>query len=523
MYIEYVKGTLKGGCDVRLSQRTVIVGPNESGKSTIVQTAELATKGEVTDMEGRARVRQQAALARLFPSGVSPEAYCQLSDGTQFSWRLEPKGRTSFSLHHEAPMVVEWALQDVQAILAGEPAKVSTWLEGLVVGPLDDDEILKEMPPDFRPATEDLLSRYVGNRNFTTLAKAAKDEARRLRTQATTQEKTVARMLTGLTPPLLDSEREELEQRLEAYGALAGTTTQEAYDAQVARAKQDEVELSRLQAAMRTLRDPPENVLQIVERLSKVKEILADHVKHCGLDVCQVCGREDADQAIRARAGALAQALSQYADQAQLLQTRRKLQDEISSLEATLQERKAALSAAVVETNGEERKALTQKLEADRQARKAWQNATAARHEIQRLRDRADTLSAVAKELVPVGQALLAKRVHLFTERVQALLPGDQVGVDLAAGRLGFKRGPDLHSALSGAEWSRLLLALASVWREGSTPCVLVPEDRAWDRDTLTQTMKALSSVPHMQILLMSTVEPEPVTGWTVISLPARG
>jgi hypothetical protein len=63
-----------------------------------------------------------------------------------------------------------------------------------------------------------------------------------------------------------------------------------------------------------------------------------------------------------------------------------------------------------------------------------------------------------------------------------------------------------------------MLLALASTQEDGSTPCVLIPKDRGWDRDTLEGVMKALSDSP-VQVIIMSTVKPEPVEGWTMVDL----
>jgi len=77
-------------------------------------------------------------------------------------------------------------------------------------------------------------------------------------------------------------------------------------------------------------------------------------------------------------------------------------------------------------------------------------------------------------------------------------------------------RDNKLHSALSGAEESRVLLALASAQEDGSKPCVLIPKDRGWDAATLYRVMEALADSP-VQVIIMSTVEPKPVEGWTLV------
>jgi hypothetical protein len=140
------------------------------------------------------------------------------------------------------------------------------------------------------------------------------------------------------------------------------------------------------------------------------------------------------------------------------------------------------------------------------------------RKEVAASRAHADRLSLVAKELKKAGQAFLDKKKTDFIERVSSFLPeGEAFDVDLGSARMGFDRDGQLHSALSGAEESRMLLALASSQEDGSTPCVLIPKDRGWDRDTLGHVMAALADSP-VQVVIMSTVEPDPVEGWTLVS-----
>jgi len=92
--------------------------------------------------------------------------------------------------------------------------------------------------------------------------------------------------------------------------------------------------------------------------------------------------------------------------------------------------------------------------------------------------------------------------------------------VDLDAGRVGLKRGDVAHTSLSGAELSRVLLAVLSAEEsEGSTPSILEPEDRGWDPDTLSDVMTALTDSPD-QVILMSTVLPaRSPEGWRVIEV----
>jgi hypothetical protein len=75
--------------------------------------------------------------------------------------------------------------------------------------------------------------------------------------------------------------------------------------------------------------------------------------------------------------------------------------------------------------------------------------------------------------------------------------------------RMGFKRGDTLHTALSGAEWARLTMALgcATFKADEKTLAIFTPEERAFDGDTLATVMNALAEAPG-QVILQSPTGP---------------
>ena len=87
----------------------------------------------------------------------------------------------------------------------------------------------------------------------------------------------------------------------------------------------------------------------------------------------------------------------------------------------------------------------------------------------------------------------------------------------------GFRRDGELHTALSGAEWARLTIAVAAAKLRltGHTgPSVLTPKERAWDPATLASAMRALSDAPG-QVLLLSPIKPKGrlPKGWTMVEV----
>ena len=103
------------------------------------------------------------------------------------------------------------------------------------------------------------------------------------------------------------------------------------------------------------------------------------------------------------------------------------------------------------------------------------------------------------------------------------LLPGtDNFDVLLQAGdrdvvQFGLMNGETMHTALSGAEWARVTAAMASAAVPAGQFAVIIPEERAFDPETLKDVMEAMTSCPH-QVIITSPIAPKRAPkGWTVI------
>ena len=520
LYFEKVKSTLKKGCDVQLGQRTVICGANGSGKSTIVQSIELAANGWASDMEGRSRVKQSASIARLFRPGVDKKAEAVLSDGTVFSWSLEDGARPgSFKKPNPVqPFSVDWPVQNLMEILRGDASTVGSWLEKQVVGDLTEEDLLSALPPAVRGVVSDFVKQK-SQIDFIALSKMASQQAKNLRSQATRSENTIEKMTEGVAPPLLESKRKELEELLSAMTAPRQGNTQEDYDRCAAEVQSLVGQYVEKTDQLQRLAPLPVEVSSALERLVTANDLIKQHKHVFGQDECWVCGSE---RSLKLQEAVLADAMK--ALQPQYLESinRQKVQQELSNLQAEMERKAAELKGMeVVEpVNDTERRNIISQIAADDANRKSWANAEAAGKEVEQMRAKADLLSLAGKALDKAGKKFLSQKKQAFEDHVSEYLPeGERLGVDLSSARVGLVRDGHLHSALSGAEWSRVLIALASAQNAGrSTPCVVVPEDRAWDADTLEAVMKALSDAP-VQVIIMSTVTPSPVEGWTCVQL----
>lgn len=528
-YIERVESTLKGGCSVELGPKTILFGPNGGGKSTILQAVELATCGWVSDTEGRDRVKQTHSLARLFPQDGAKYTKCTTSTGEEFSWELEDgaKKGTFKKPVHLKPSSVLWPIQDLQSTLGGDAASVQAWLEKQVFNPSDDDDPLSKLPPTVRPVVSDLIKKK-GKTNFLGLAKEARAEAKALRAQATRSEKTIEAMLDGLAPPLSEKLRQKLQgevwssthgSNVDSCGETVRYVTKEDYD----RKKRKIHELAEQIATFQTaIAQEPSNFDVRVAALMKIKKALSlieQHRESIGEtdSFCWVCGgegKEEHEEELVSALGTLAQTAA-YVDRCVLAKSR------CSVLEGDLAREVEVFKS--LEIKGDSPSPSPQELLfKDDVACRSWKNAEAARKESAHLRAKADLLASAAAALSSAGKEMLAVEKTALESSVNSFLPeGDSFEVDLANARVGLVRDGEMHSALSGAEWNRVLLALACALESGSTLNVLAPGDRAWDRDTLERMMVALSQ-SDAQIIVMSTVKPEPVEGWTLIDLTRR-
>ena len=517
-----VESSLKGGCDVRLGRHSVVVGDNGAGKSTIVQALQLATTGAVSDMEGRENVKLHTSLARLF-STSDRFARAVLSDGTTFEWSMED-GNKEGALKkpkHDAPMTVRWPLQDLSAVLKGDATTVSAWLENRVVGSLTAEELLSVVPPGMRDHVQDFIQ-YERKLDFIALAKKAKSEARKLRMAATKSDSTIESMLEGVAPPMLEVTRKKLESDLAALGEPTEGVTQERYD----EIKGEIVKLAEayVQVAehIADLSDAEPGMISAVKKLEHYIELCDIHARELSGQDCWVCGQGTAEDILTQRVE-LQSTYESLVAASKGFSKRKEFETQAEILQNAMQEKVDYLkSLKIVNREDQDRRSqIVARMTQDAANRRTWENAEANRLQNEQSRARADILTLVAKTLEKAGKRVLSDKKSAFEEAVSAFLPaGETLGVDLDSGRLGLIREGKLHTALSGAEWSRVLLALA-VSQEGDSnlPCVMVPEDRAWDGGTLSKVMESLSGAP-CQIIIMSTVAPEtPVEGWSLVEV----
>jgi hypothetical protein len=161
--------------------------------------------------------------------------------------------------------------------------------------------------------------------------------------------------------------------------------------------------------------------------------------------------------------------------------------------------------------------------------KRSWTNLRSAKDDVKNLGSKAARFEELVVAASDVVDELLKTAHKKFEKAVQAFLPPeDKFTMILVENkkpvcRMGFKRGSILHTALSGAEWARLTLALgcATYKPNESTLAIFTPEERAFDSATLSTVMNALSAAPG-QVLLQSPNFPDTtnlLAGWQIVKL----
>ena len=522
IYAKRVKSPLKGGVDVELGPKTVLVGGNGAGKTAVLQALKLGTRGYVDDQEGKDGVSATAAIARLFPPQAPLVAEVEMSDGTEFSWSSKPRGSgytKPKTTGKERPYKVNYPFHTIKSLLSGDSKKVRSWLEQEVKGELTQAELLKMLPPSQHAVAKEALSIFP-SRSPVELSTNLKDKARNLRAESTRKEKTIGGLTEGVPLPLSDTDVVKLESRVQALWQQSnrpGIMTPAQHEQLRQGISNLADQLAQTEAEIKKLPETAEDEAATLALATKAHRICRDHLAGLGDGLCYVCLRQEADvKGAYARWDTVLGGLEAAASRVRLVQSYEVGRKDIEDLAARYKAAEVVDSSPVLAEHGD----LAARLAAHKGNKRLWQQSEALRLEVATSRATADTFTSLAGTWQKEGEALLKQRKQTFEAGVSKWLPeGESFAVDLAAGRVGIVRNNVVHTSLSGAETSRVMLALLSAQEEGSTPSVLEPEDRGWDPDTLSSVMTALTDSPS-QVILMSTVAPaENVKGWTVVQV----
>ncbi len=520
MYIKKVTGSIKGGVDADLTEKTLIIGSNGAGKSAIVNAVELALVGGASDIEGRAWVQDVKRLKRL---GEFVNVQATLDDETACTFKIKKS-----KAEHQNGVNGSLPYREVREALTGSASKAYKYLLNQCAQGLTLDEVKARIPSDLQglymsvagygnSAVEGLLeAQEVAAKNARDTAKEAKGakEAANLAGQ-------------GLGPLVMESQLKEAKIILDA--------TRQYINEKGIRVKIEQYtnELVEIAARQEVLEGWIRNgqraeagaIPDARERVDALRKVIGYHLEKSS-PTCGVCGGSfDAtvakqsmiqlDAWLQKLAGARANMQTElYQNELRSLKLHREHIEKFF-LEQNLRTDTVSDPGVTLEEAENTYRDVTERLGAHAHHQKLQGHVDALQKRSTSWKALADLLNTLVGDFVDAGMAKFMARVQGF------LADTDVFGIKLTKSdcQVGFIRDGVLTSALSGAEWARLLTAIACACAADGVP-VVIPEERMWDRETLATTMRALTSAP-CQIILTSTEKPKGKlpAGWSLVEV----
>jgi energy-coupling factor transporter ATP-binding protein EcfA2 len=512
-YVNKLESCIKGAVVAQPGRKTLVLGPNGAGKSALVNALEAAGSGKVSDVAGRYLLAKDADLSMLSHADrVWSEAH--LSDGSKAIWELS-KGHRAKRTGPE----IAFPLRGVRDAILGSPETARKWVLEQSGEALRWPEIVALIPMSLQarlsalsdPAGPDSIDEVPAPARIT----GALEEARKRVREANATAKAHRAVTAPPGPPASDEEVAKYEAIIKGWEARGAAPAIDSTREALVVARENAEALAKLVAhseeELTKIGDlTPTSAL----RTAAVTVVEAMAAKRTAS--CWICGGKCDPTTIATRAVAGRAQITADASAA-----KRRL-----DLEFTLREANADLTSArreverlAAEEARIERLAKSETAQAtplpipledarnllrgayDRRAgwaaaRRAEEKALEAERESQEWSQLADALGKALGILVEKARAA-------FEARVQKYLPeGDIFGIDLLDEdreimRVGLRRvdrvgASHLDAALSGAEWARVTAALALATAPAEGPCVIVPEERAFDTVMLARVLEYL-------------------------------
>ena len=556
MHVKRIKSNIKGGVDQELGEKTLIVGPNGKGKSAIVNAVELALGGSASDIVGRAEVKRESDLLTL-GDGDTVYADADFSDGKSAGYEAQSNKRGGAKkAKHTCPVNASFPVRDVRSALGGSADTARSWLLEKVVNDVTREDVIAWFTPEAQALYHhygkaehkseiDILLSVVTN-----VGKECRAKKKRLKSDQELLERLGSNLDAEPTEQVLAKAHKATEDALEVYEAAMRASGREAAQEELGALKQ------RAEALIESFTQKEADWQEIMELtppgdrptqkesdvVDRVHALTGLHQMHIDLGIeghCLLCDHSGAEVNHRGLLARKEQVVAQVALRHDWWGTR----DEIgAALGVAKDEAEVAIQHyhSVKEALGHSEEVSFSLPD----AKAAWEAANmrevglkAAEGQWRHLRSQKDLIREARKDianfedLIEAGKQainrLLKTAVSSFIERVQSFLPEqDKFSLVLEDGgkevcRFGFERDGRLHTALSGAEWARLTLAMACASVTGEEEIlVFTPEERAFDPATLRSVMAALSDAPG-QVLLTSPIKHKGrlPKGWTVVEI----
>lgn len=568
MHIQWVESSVKGGISCPLGEKTLIVGRSGSGKSAVIQSVELAVRGRVSDISGRAEVAKEIDLMALAP-GRTGELFAQakMSTGDLAVWRAGGKSKKAAHTYPERLVDPETVLplRPVHAAVVGSVETARKFFMQYAVGKIVEKDVLDRIPSDLhdhyrRAILGTLTTTSVADKLLSALEKAKK-ESKAAKDRVKGGKEVAAATANGLAPLPTEETQNALHAELKAArkaldgllaaeaagGALARTQTDlDTTRAQVLKANEKVAHLTATLAEAEARLASAGNAKAVDDDTLRLVSAISWHVKNLPAGgTCLCCGQVGVTaEAFQARLTAaqnyVASEQARLSGITALVAARDAAKLDLGTAQhdlAQLQTQESALAnamasagsgtpptAEIITAARTRVEAAEAAVDALSQLRAAWGSTEKARDTSREAEKEAESWKRLADACVSAVSSLLDTGISGFVTRVQQCLPPtDAFALTLRDGarsvfQMGFMRDSVLYTALSGAEWARMMAAVAATCGPGEGKLgVVIPEERAFDPITLRMACEAFTHSPY-QVIIGSPTRPDVVpAGWTII------
>lgn len=150
-----------------LSPKTLIVGPNEAGKSAIAQSAQMVAEGGAAGlMLRKGLVKMPNILMGMAPANTPLKIVATLSDGRELSWEAAPGKRPVTS----GIVLSDVSVESVRAAFSGSASTARTFLASVMDGiAITLDALLKSVPPAYENELTQITQGMAGDLSFSAL------------------------------------------------------------------------------------------------------------------------------------------------------------------------------------------------------------------------------------------------------------------------------------------------------------------------------------------------------------------
>lgn len=543
--------------NVELGQHTLLVGSNTSHKSSIIQSVELAIAGSADDIFGRSAVSDAALLLTLAP-GDELGITSNLSNGTTST-------TTSFNLRREDGKIKRPAMdipgaeclvhRSVKAALSGSSTTARKAFLGWSSGDTNLDDVLEYIPDDLKAKYLDIVKFKGRNKSAVEGLLEVTNYAGQRQRESAKESKGAEMIMENLGDKVdarpTDTEMDKMRFAIAEAKNILDVSIRAAQAGMTEEEKSEKLEeLKKIWAAWdgngktATMQydDLKKQLPYIGENVRDAINIITTAVKH-DLNQCPVCSSE-------VGLGHLKNCQSFYNQQLDAWETASKtINERMAVVKGQIESSAKNMIEAELEIERIQNVSIKAKdnrvipvheaqarLEAAMAAMSRldqvcdeWDRLTSAREKMLSMKEEVETYKRLKVVCEGTVGKLLETRAIEFSKRVQKYLPDDWTfNIQLMDGkkevfRMGIMRNGRLHSALSGAEWTSVVTAIAMSVAEGlddSLPAILIPDDRAWDGKTLSSVMRGFSKFDG-QVIMASTIRPtgRPPKGWTIIDM----